>query len=118
VWDLLAMEKAEIEEVARFKSLTREQRLMIESARKEPGKYTEGVLLSASKQVLYRNVPPPLAIALAMTDPEEKAERRRIMDELQCSELDAAIHVAQRLAQRRLEAAPGPVRTGRKSVHA
>lgn len=118
VWDLLAMEKAEIEEVARFKSLTREQRLMIESARKEPGKYTEGVLLSASKQVLYRNVPPPLAIALAMTEPEEKAERRRIMDELQCSELDAAMHVAQRLVQRRLEAAPGPVRTGRKSVHA
>lgn len=118
VWDLLAMEKAEIEEVARFKSLTREQRLMIESARKEPGKYTEGVLLSASKQVLYRNVPPPLAIALAMTEPEEKAERRRIMDELQCSELDAAMHVAQQLVQRRLEAAPRSTHTGRKDVHA
>ena len=118
VWDLLAMEKAEIEEVARFKSLTREQRLMIESARKEPGKYTEGVLLSASKQVLYRNVPPPLAIALAMTEPEEKAERRRIMVELQCSELDAAMHVAQQLAQRRLEAAPRSAQMGRKDVHA
>lgn len=112
VWDLLAMEKAEIEEVARFKSLTREQRLMIESARKEPGKYTEGVILSASKQVLYRNVPPPLAIALAMTEPEEKAERRRIMDELQCTELEAAMHVARRMAEGRW--LPAPRKAGAK----
>jgi conjugative transfer ATPase len=118
VWDLLAMEKAEIEEVARFKSLTREQRLMIESARKEPGKYTEGVLLSASKHVLYRNVPPPLAIALAMTEPEEKADRRRIMDEQQCSELEAAMHVARLLAQARRATGPGPALPGRKACHA
>lgn len=47
-WMLLTMDKAEIEEVARFRSLTAEQRLMMESARKEPPKYTEGVLISAN----------------------------------------------------------------------
>lgn len=105
VWDLLTMEKSEIEEVARFKSLTREQRLMIESAKKEPGKFTEGVLLSARKQVLYRNVPPPLAMALAMTEPEEKTERRRVMAQLGCSEIDAALHIARTMAGRQ----PSPV---------
>jgi conjugative transfer ATPase len=101
-WLLLTMEKAEVEEIARFKTLTREQRLMVESARKEPGKFTEGVILSAGAQMLFRNVPPPLAIALAMTEGHEKAERKRIMDEHNCSEMEAAVHVARRIAKRPL----------------
>ena len=105
-WLLLTMELAEIEEVARFKTLSREQRLMIESARKEPGKFTEAVLLSAKGQMLMRNVPPPLAIALAMTEGEEKAERRRIMKDLGCDELGAAIEVARRIATRDLVQSP------------
>lgn len=101
-WLLLTMEKAEIEEIARFKTLTNEQRLMVESAKKEPKKYTEGVILSAGKQVLFRNVPPPLALALAMTEGHEKAERKRIMDEHGCTEMEAAVHVARRIAARDL----------------
>jgi hypothetical protein len=63
-WGLLKIHGAEIGEIARFRKLTRTQRLMIESVRQEPGKYTEGVLLSARQQLLFRNVPPPLALAL------------------------------------------------------
>ena len=100
-WMLLTMDKAEIEEVARFRNLTHEQRLMMESARKEPPKYTEGVLISANGQVLFRNVPPALPIALAMTEGHEKAQRRQLMEQHGCSEMDAAIMVARELEERR-----------------
>ncbi|WP_163452316.1 hypothetical protein, partial [Escherichia coli] len=53
-WMLLTMDKSEIEQVARFRSLTPEQRQLIESATKEPPKYTEGVLISAIGQWLFR----------------------------------------------------------------
>lgn len=117
-WILLTMEKAEVEEIARFKTLTEEQRLMVESAKKEPKKYTEGVILSAGQQMLFRNVPPPLALALAMTEGHEKAERRRIMDEHQCSEMEAAVHVARRIAARNLLPASSQVTASAGAAHA
>ncbi len=100
-WLLLTMEKDEIAQVARFRSLTQEQRSMMESATKSPPKYTEGVILSSVMQALFRNVPPALPIALAMTEKHEKAERRQIMRELQVTELGAAIEVARRITARR-----------------
>jgi hypothetical protein len=100
-WMLLTMDKSEIEQVARFRSLTPEQRRMIESARKEPPKYTEGVLITAGGQYLFRNVPPALPIALAMTEGHEKAQRRRIMTEHGCTELQAALIVAQQIESQR-----------------
>ncbi|MDH1501393.1 conjugative transfer ATPase [Comamonas terrigena] len=100
-WMLLTMDKSEIEEVARFRSLTPEQRAMMESAVKEPPKYTEGVLISAMGQWLFRNVPPALPIALAMTEGHEKADRRRLMEEFSCSEVEAAYKVAERLSEMR-----------------
>ena len=100
-WMLLTMDKNEIEEIARFRSLTPEQRHMMESAVKEPAKYTEGVLISANNQWLFRNVPPALPIALAMTEGHEKAERRRLMDEHGCTEVQAAYRVAARLQEAR-----------------
>lgn len=96
-WMLLTMDRSEIEEVARFRSLTPEQRAMMESARKSPGQYTEGVLISASDQMLFRNVPPALPIALAMTEGHEKAHRRRLMDQHGCTEMEAAQLVANEL---------------------
>ncbi|MNC83014.1 hypothetical protein D3C75_1367860 [compost metagenome] len=42
-------------------------------------------------------VPPSLYLALAMTEPEEKAERWSLMQEHRCSELDAAYRVAARI---------------------
>ena len=52
--------------------------------------------------MLFRNVPPPLAIALAMTEGHEKQERRQIMDAEGCSEMQAAVIVARRIANRPL----------------
>lgn len=96
-WLLLNMPPNEIDEVARFKTLTDDQRLLIESATKASGKYTEGVVLGGRLQSLFRVVPPSLYLSLAGTEPEEKAERAEIMRELGCSELDAAIKVAEKL---------------------
>ena len=97
-WLLLALRSpGEIEHIARFRSLTEAQRTMIQDARKAAPKYTEGVLMNASGEYLVRNVPPTLALALAMTEQHEKAERAQIMREQGCSELEAAIEVARRL---------------------
>ncbi|RMX08147.1 conjugative transfer ATPase [Corticibacter populi] len=100
-WMLLTMDKSEIEEIARFRALSPEQRQMIESARKEPPKFTEGVMISAGGQVLFRNVPPSLPIALAMTEKHEKAQRRRLMEEHGVNEMDAAVMVARQLEKAR-----------------
>lgn len=100
-WMLLTMDKSEVEEVTRFRQLTPEQRAMMESATKEPRKYTEGVLINATGQWLFRNVPPALSLALAQTEGDEKARRRRLMDEHHCTELEAAYLVAQQIAEAR-----------------
>ncbi|RTL26878.1 MAG: conjugative transfer ATPase [Burkholderiales bacterium] len=101
-WLLLTMEMAEVEEVSRFKKLTAEERKLMESTRKEPPKYTEGVLLSSTIKALFRNVPPPIAIALAMTEGHEKAARKRLMQQHNCTEMEAAVLVARQLAERRV----------------
>ena len=96
-WIAMVCSKEEIEQISRFKDLSDEQKAMLLAARKQPGKYTEGVLLSEKVQSLFRNVPPTLPLALAMTENEEKAERAAIMKEQQCTELEAAFIVAERL---------------------
>jgi conjugative transfer ATPase len=100
-WICMAMPPEEIEHIARFRDLTDEERALLLAASKEPGKYAEGVVLGPSIKALFRNVPPALALALAMTDPDEKAERARIMKERGCTELEAAKIVARRIAQER-----------------
>jgi conjugative transfer ATPase len=100
-WLCLVMPKEEVEQIARFKDLTDVQRNMLLSARKEPGKYVEGVVLSDNLEALFRNVPPPLSLALAMTEKHEKAERAAIMKEQGCSELEAVHVVAERIAESR-----------------
>jgi conjugative transfer ATPase len=100
-WLCLVMPKEEVEQIARFKDLTDEQRSLLLSARKEPGKYVEGVVLADNLEALFRNVPPPLSLALAMTEKHEKAERAAIMRERGCSELEAVQVVAGRIARER-----------------
>lgn len=100
-WMLLTMDKSEIAEVARFRTLTPEQRHLMESAKKEPSKYTEGVIINATDQMLFRNIPPALPIALAMTEGHEKAARRRLMEEHNITEMDAAIMIADQIGARR-----------------
>ena len=51
--------------------------------------------------MLFRNVPPALPIALAMTEGHEKAQRRRLMEQHGVNEMEAARLVAQQLARSR-----------------
>jgi hypothetical protein len=96
-WICLSMPPDEVEKIARFRELTPAQKALMLSARKEAGKFSEGVILSKSMEVLFRAVPPSLYLALAQTEPEEKAERFQLMREMGLSELDAAIEVARKI---------------------
>ena len=100
-WLCLVMPKEEVEQIARFKDLNDEQRSLLLSARKEPGKYVEGVVLADKVEALFRNVPPALSLALSMTEKHEKAERAAIMREKHCSELEAVYEIARRIEQSR-----------------
>ena len=100
-WLCLVMPKEEVEQIARFKDLNAEQRNLLLSARKEPGKYVEGVVLADQVEALFRNVPPALSLALAMTEKHEKAERAAIMREKGCSELAAVYDIARRIENSR-----------------
>ena len=93
-WIAMVCPKEEIEQISRFKDLSEEQKGMLRAARKEPGKYTEGVVLADNLQCLFRNVPPPLALALAMTEKHEKQQRAEIMKSQHCSELEAVFAIA------------------------
>jgi len=94
-WICLTMPLDEVEQVKRFRNLSPETVNLLLSTRKEPGKYTEGVVLTDNFEALFRNVPPPLALALAMTEKHEKAQRAEIMRQRSCSELEAAYYVAE-----------------------
>ena len=101
-WILLTgVDENEIKHIEQFKKLNDDQKRLIRSAKKEDRKYTEGVVLSDRLEALFRVVPPSLYLALAMTEPEEKAERMELMRENGISELDAAILVAKRIDKAR-----------------
>jgi hypothetical protein len=96
-WICLTMPKKEVEDIARFRTLSEEQKAVLLSASKLSRCYTEGVVLSKKIEALFRAVPPSLYLALGMTEKEEKAERKALMRKHNCSELDAAILVAKKL---------------------
>ncbi|MFE8664835.1 conjugative transfer ATPase [Serratia nevei] len=96
-WVCLTMPPEEVNDIARFKALTEEQKAVLLSASKLSGCYTEGVVLSRKLEALFRAVPPSLYLALGMTEKEEKAERRALMQEFGCSELEAACKIARKL---------------------
>ncbi len=100
-WICLSMPPDEVEKIARFRELSPAQKALMLSARKEGGKFTEGVILSKSMEVLFRAVPPSLYLALAQTEPEEKAERYQLMQQYGCTELEAAFKVAEKIDQAR-----------------
>lgn len=100
-WICLNMPPDEVEKIARFRELTPAQKALMLSARKEAGKFSEGVILSKSMEVLFRAVPPSLHLALAMTDLEEKNERYQLMKQHQLDELEAALRIAEQMDQAR-----------------
>ncbi|KHN52889.1 conjugal transfer protein [Dickeya fangzhongdai] len=100
-WICLSMPPDEVEKIARFRELSPAQKALMLSARKETGKFTEGVILSRSMELLFRAVPPSLYLALAQTEPEEKAERYQLMQQFGISELEAAFKVSEKIDQAR-----------------
>lgn len=96
-WLCLGMSAAELAEVERFKTITEEERLLFHSVRKEAKKYVEDVILCNKFKGLFRNVPPLSSLALAMTEKHEKAERKQIMQATHCTEVEAAIKIAERM---------------------
>ncbi|MGB5860517.1 conjugative transfer ATPase [Pseudomonas aeruginosa] len=100
-WLCLGMPPDEVEKIARFRELTPAQKALMLSARKEAGKFSEGVILSRSMELLFRAVPPSLYLALAQTEPEEKAERYQLMQQHGISELEAALKIAEHIDQAR-----------------
>jgi conjugative transfer ATPase len=98
-WICLGMSEAEMASVEDFRKLTEEERELFRSVRKASKKYVEGVLLCQKVKALFRNVPPRLSLALAMTEKPEKAQRRKLMEQHGISELAAAKQVAKQLSQ-------------------
>jgi conjugative transfer ATPase len=92
-WVCLVMPQDEIDDIARFKNLSEEQKQLMRSAKKEPKKYTEGVVLSETMEALFRNVPPSIFLSLAGTEKDEKTERARYMKQFGITEVEAAEYV-------------------------
>ena len=76
-WYCLSLDRDEIDQIARFKSLTSQQKDLLLSARKSPGRFTEGTIISARLVSLFRNTPPALALALSQTEKSEKPNDSR-----------------------------------------
>ena len=100
-WYCLSLDKDEIDQIGRFKSLSNEQKALLESARKSPGQYTEGTIISQRLLTLFRNVPPALALALSQTEKNERARRFQLMKEKNISELEAVYLIAESIRRQR-----------------
>lgn len=103
-WITMSTTADEVQQISRFKDLSDDQKSLLLAARKEKGKYTEGVVMSDKLLSLFRNVPPAISMALAQTDPDEKEARRDLMLERGITnELDAALIIAELMADSRRE---------------
>lgn len=71
----------EAKRVAAIKNLSEEDMYLMTSTRKLDKCYTEGVVVSKHQRIQFRITPPSLMLAVAMTESDEKAERRRLMVE-------------------------------------
>lgn len=95
--------KEEVEQLSKFRDLDDNQKKLLQSCHKMRGLYTEGVVLSkAMPPSLFRNVPPSFALAIAMSDPDEKAVRKELMDKHSIDELEAADMIAKQISEKRV----------------
>lgn len=95
----------ELDQIDQIINFSEEQRTQVESQRNEKGKYAEASLFSNQYALLFRNIPPRLCIALAMTNPDEKNERTALMQTHNCSQLEAALLKAMQMEGRKPELA-------------
>ena len=97
-WMLLKVDKDEITKVENVREISPDQRSMILSSRKQDKAYTEGVVLSDTVQGLFRVVQPPICLALAGTDKEEKRARYKMMKKHNITEVKAVEKIAEEIA--------------------
>lgn len=100
-WITMSTTQDEVDQISRFRNLTDDQKALLLAARKEPGKYTEGVVMSDNLLSLFRNVPPTISMALAQTEGDEKQARRAVMANHKATELEAAFIIAQDMRAKR-----------------
>jgi conjugative transfer ATPase len=97
-WMCLFIDQSELANIEKFRALTPDQKTMLLSTTKAPGKYTEGVVMSDNVQGLFRMVPPGLCLALGQSEKEEKRARSKLMQEHGIDELEAAQMIGDRIA--------------------
>ena len=97
----MSTDEDDVNQIARFKNLSAEQKALLKSAHKESGKYTEGVVMSKKLLALFRNVPPSIALSLGQTEKHEKARRRQLMRLHRCDALTAAELIAAEIDKQR-----------------
>ena len=102
-WFCLSLSQNEINTISKFRNITTEQEHLLGSVKKFPKVYSEAVLLGENYEGLFRNIPPRIALALAMTEQKEKAERRAICEEFGYTDLEAVEHIAEKLKHYRRE---------------
>ncbi len=100
-WLCLALQADEVALVNTFKPLSAEMRDLILDVRKYPGVYAEGVLLGKRYSGLFRNIPPRFALALAMTEQDERTRRVDIQRTQGISELEAVEFMAKEMGGKR-----------------
>jgi len=98
----LKIKKSEALKLAKLIDITSEQKQLIASISSSKGQYKEGVVISDQLSTLFRSVSMPLALALAMTEQSEKAQRQKIMQDSNCSEMQAAYQIADEILQARI----------------
>ncbi len=96
-WLCLALEADEVRLIEKFKPLSDEMRSLILDVKKYPGIYSEGVLLGKRHTGLFRNVPPRIALSLAMTEQDERTRRRDLQIKHNITELEAVERMAKEL---------------------
>ena len=92
-WLCLNLEADEVEQVTRFKKLTKEQEFLLLSTTKG-GNYTEGVVMSTGMNELFRAVPPSLTLVLAWSEKEEKAKIFKVMKTEKLGKISAIRSIA------------------------
>ena len=98
----MSMEKEQLQQLRAFKSLTDEQIGLIEQCRIDPGNYAEGTLIHRNFSSIFRAVLPPLSLALAQSEREERAHRYDLMKRHGYkTQLEAALHVAREIEHAR-----------------
>lgn len=96
-WICFALQKSEIEMVSHLRNLSEEIKLQLNDTMQEKGIYTEGVLIGSKYSGIFRCVPPRIALALAMTEQSERAQRVEMHQKHNITELEAVKLIAKQL---------------------